>query len=92
MAQESLQSGAEASQGIAFDDFSMLLQKEFKPTDDARANRIETAVQTLAQQALGDANVIGHDVFTTMDAMRAAIDRKLSEQINQIIHNEEFQN
>lgn len=93
MAQETLQSGsaAQGETGVAFDDFAQLLQKEFKPTDDARKSRIETAVQTLAQQALGDANVIGHDVFTTLDAMRSAIDRKLSEQVNLILHNEEFQ-
>lgn len=78
-------------EAFALDDFSALLQKEFKPNDDARKGRIEEAVQTLAQQALADAAVIGDDVFSTVDAMRAALDRKLSEQINQIIHNEEFQ-
>ena len=79
------------AQTFALDDFSALLQKEFKPNDDARKGRIEEAVQTLAQQALANASVIGHDVFTTVDAMRAAIDRKLSEQINLIIHDAEFQ-
>ena len=79
------------AQTFALDDFSALLQKEFKPNDDARKGRIEEAVQTLAQQALANASIIGHDVFTTVDAMRAAIDRKLSEQINLIIHDAEFQ-
>ncbi|MGH7025063.1 MAG: type VI secretion system contractile sheath large subunit, partial [Caulobacteraceae bacterium] len=51
----------------------------------------EQAVQTLAQQALADAKIIGDDVFTTVDAMRAALDRKLSEQVNLIIHNPEYQ-
>ena len=55
----------------ALDEFSSLLQKEFKPNDDARKGRIEEAVQTLAQQALADAAVIGEDVFSTVDAMRA---------------------
>src|SRR5690242_20604722 len=73
------------------DEFTALLNKEFKPGDDARKGRIEIAVQTLAQQALADAAVIGDDVFSTVDAMRSALDRKLSEQINQIIHNESFQ-
>ena len=79
------------AEAFALDDFSALLQKEFKPNDDARKGRIEEAVQTLAQQALADAAVIGEDVFSTVDAMRAALDKKLSEQINLIIHNEEFQ-
>ena len=73
------------------DEFAALLQKEFKPNSDAKKSRIETAVQTLAQQALADARIIGDDVFATVDAMKAALDRKLTEQINQIIHNDEFQ-
>ena len=92
MAQESLQrTEQQGTESVALDDFSALLQKEFKPNDDARASRIEQAVQTLAQQALSDANVIGDDVFTTLDAMRAALDRKLTEQVNQIIHHADFQ-
>ncbi len=93
MAQPMATAAAPDAQGepIQYDDFTMLLQKEFKPNDDARANRIENAVQTLAQQALADAAVIGDDVFATMDAMRAALDRKLSEQVNQILHHAEFQ-
>lgn len=78
-------------EAIALDDFTALIQKEFKPTNEARTSRIEQAVQTLAQQALADAQVIGHDVFTTVDAMKAAIDRKLSEQVNKIIHHPEYQ-
>jgi len=76
---------------VVLDDFTALLQKEFKPNDDARKNRIEEAVQTLAQQALSDAAVIGQDVFSTVDAMRAELDRKLSAQINLIIHHPDFQ-
>ncbi|HEX8365223.1 MAG TPA: type VI secretion system contractile sheath large subunit [Allosphingosinicella sp.] len=79
------------SEAVALDDFTALLQREFKPNDDARRGRIEEAVQTLAQQALADAAVIGEDVFSTVDAMRAALDRKLSEQINLIIHHSDFQ-
>jgi type VI secretion system protein ImpC len=93
MAQEALQNqeALPEAEAVALDDFSSLLEKEFKPADDVRKNRIETAVQTLAQQALTDAAIIGEDVYSTVDAMRSAIDRKLSEQVNQIIHNEDFQ-
>ncbi|MCB2078757.1 MAG: type VI secretion system contractile sheath large subunit [Novosphingobium sp.] len=76
---------------FAPDDFASLLRKEFKPASDERASRIEQAVGTLAQQALADANIVTDDIFTTMDAMRAAIDAKLTEQINKIIHHEEYQ-
>jgi type VI secretion system protein ImpC len=83
--------GVPLAENFAMDDFSALLQKEFKPGDDKRANRIQEAVQTLAQQALSDAAMIGDDVFQTVDAMRAAIDRKLSEQMNAILHHPDFQ-
>jgi type VI secretion system protein ImpC len=92
MAQETVQQTVqEREETVALDDFAALLQKEFKPTDEAKASRIEQAVQTLAQQALGDSQIIGEDVFTTMDAMRAALDRKLTEQVNHILHHPDFQ-
>src|ERR1700712_1160896 len=92
MATEQVQ-GTSASTETEFapDDFSSLLRKEFKPTDDARANRIEQAVATLAQQALADTAIIGDDIFGTLDALRSAIDKTLSAQINKIIHHEDYQ-
>jgi type VI secretion system protein ImpC len=92
MATEQIQGASAATETeFAPDDFSALLRKEFKPADDARANRIEQAVATLAQQALSDSAILGDDIFTTMDALRAAIDKKLTEQVNQIIHHPDYQ-
>ena len=92
MAQETLQqSGGATLESVTVDDFASLLQKEFKPNTDAKQARIEEAVKTLAQQALQDAQIIGDDVFTTVDALKAAIDRKLSEQVNKILHHKDFQ-
>ena len=92
MAQEALQGqGGLATETIALDDFSSLLQKEFKPGDDQRKSRIEEAVQTLAQEALSGVATVGDDVYATIDAMVAALDRKLSEQVNRIIHHPDFQ-
>lgn len=93
MAERAVQGqGAEAAaETLTLDDFTALLEKEFKPNDQTRRDRIEEAVQTLAQQALSDTAVVGEDVFFTVDAMRAALDEMLSEQINEIIHHEEFQ-
>jgi len=92
MAQEVQQEAAVAeAETLVHDDFAALLRKEFKPNTEVREQRIEQAVQTLAQQALADAQIIGDDVFTTVDAMKAAIDRKLTEQINLIIHHADFQ-
>ena len=80
-----------ATHEAALDDFTSLLQKEFKAGSDAKQARIEQAVKTMAQQALEDTAVIGQDVYMTVDALKAAIDRKLTEQVNLILHHPEFQ-
>src|SRR5262249_27225738 len=72
-------------------DFGSLLQKEFKPRSDEARSAVESAVLTLAQQALANTQVIGKDVTKSIQAMIAAIDAKLTEQINLIIHNEDYQ-
>ncbi len=72
------------------DDFAALLQKEFKPKTDHAKSAVETAVHTLAQQALADTKLIGNDVFKTIEGMIAAIDKKLTEQINLIMHHDDF--
>lgn len=72
-------------------DLASLLQKEFKPKSDDAKSAVEAAVQTLAQQALSQTQLIGSDVVKSIEAMIAVIDQKLSEQINQILHHEDFQ-
>ncbi len=72
-------------------DLASLLNKEFKPKSDDAKSAVEQAVQTLAQQALANTKLIGNDVVASIEAMIAAIDKKLSEQINQIMHHDDFQ-
>ncbi|WP_233853362.1 type VI secretion system contractile sheath large subunit [Paraburkholderia sp. HD33-4] len=72
-------------------DFANLLQKEFKPKSEKAKEAVETAVRTLAEQALRDTNVISGDVLATIESLIAQIDEKLTAQVNQIIHSEEFQ-
>jgi type VI secretion system protein ImpC len=72
-------------------EFASLLNKEFKPQTDRAKREVELAVQTLAEQALAGVKLIKGDVVKTIESMIAEIDRKLSEQINVILHNEEFQ-
>ncbi|MFP4044332.1 MAG: type VI secretion system contractile sheath large subunit [Rhodosalinus sp.] len=92
MAEEATQAAEAATQTEAGEsDFESLLQKEFRPRTDTARTAVESAVKTLAQQALENASLISEDVLHSIEAMKAEIDRKLSEQINQIIHHEEFQ-
>jgi type VI secretion system protein ImpC len=84
-------SSALAGATLEGNDFTALLSKEFKPKTDEARGAVEQAVQTLAQQALANTTLIGDDAIKSIAAMIAAIDRKLSEQVNLIIHQEEFQ-
>ncbi len=86
-------SSSSALTGVAFEgsDLASLLQKEFKPKTEEAKSAVEAAVQTLAQQALSQTQLISSDVVKSIEAMIAAIDAKLTEQINQILHHEDFQ-
>lgn len=80
-------------QGLTYsqDEFSALLNKEFRPRSDQAREAVENAVKTLAQQALENSVTSSSDAYHTIQALIAEIDGKLTQQINQIIHHEEFQ-
>jgi type VI secretion system protein ImpC len=82
---------APAAERVEFGDFASLLQKEFKPKTDTAKEAVATAVQTLAEQALVNTALISSDALRTIEAVIAAIDAKLTEQINKIIHHPDFQ-
>ncbi len=70
--------------------FESLLTKEFKPKSDAMSESIKEAVNTLAGQALADTGVVSEDAVKTIEAIIAELDKKLTEQINLIMHHEDF--
>ncbi len=80
-----------ATETLEVSDFSSLLQREFKPKSDQAKEAVESAVRTLAEQALQQTTLISKDVIKSIESMIAAIDHKLTEQLNQIIHHPEFQ-
>ena len=88
---EATQSAAAAPVAIEADQLGTLLQKEFKPkTNQARA-AVESAVRTLAEQALRETAVVSDDVIGTIKAIIAEIDHTLTQQVNVILHHEKFQ-
>ena len=93
MAEETLSQASPSLQGIEYEggEFASLLNKEFKPKTDEAKSAVEQAVLTLAQQALSQTNLIGSDVIVSIESMIAEIDKKLSEQVNAILHHAEFQ-
>ena len=76
---------------IAVDEFSSLLNKEFKPKTDEAKSAVESAVRTLAEMALKDTASVSDDVIKTVQSLIASIDKKLTDQINVILHHADFQ-
>jgi type VI secretion system protein ImpC len=72
-------------------EFQSLLNKSFKPKTDQAKSAIASAVTTLAEQALKNTTLISDDVLKSIRSMIAAIDKKLTEQVNLILHHEDFQ-
>lgn len=91
MSNPSQQPLQQAQQTWDQDEFSALLNKEFRPKSDQARAAVESAVKTLAQQALENSVTVSNDAYRTIQALIAEIDEKLSHQVNQIIHHEEFQ-
>ena len=90
-AQTDAEGQAEGATTIETGDFASLLTKEFKPKSDRSKEAVENAVQTLAEQVLQDSTVISDDVIGSIEAIIAEIDQKLTEQVNAIMHHEDFQ-
>jgi len=82
--------GAAAPAAGEVSEFEALLFKDFRARDPEKQTAVQNAVRTLAQQALASTKLISDDVTKTISAMIAELDRKLSEQINLIMHDENF--
>lgn len=91
MADEARESQGQPAQALTTDEFANLLAKEFKPKSERAKEAVTTAVQTLAETVMQDAVTISDDVVATIQSIIAEIDKRLSDQINLILHHEEFQ-
>jgi type VI secretion system protein ImpC len=91
MAESQVQSPQSEDLLLEGSELTMLLQKEFKPKTEEAKGAVEQAVRTLAEQALAQTKLIGKDVVKSIESIIAEIDRKLSEQINLILHHQDFQ-
>jgi type VI secretion system protein ImpC len=92
MAEKQKETQAKAATGVTeTSEFASLLHKEFRPKTDRAAEEIESAVQTLAQYVLRDTALVSTDAVASIESLIAQIDKKLTEQINKIMHHEDFQ-
>lgn len=83
--------GQAGSTVFANDEFASLLQKEFRPKSDTAKTAVEEAVKTLAEQALANTGLVSDDALRSIEAIIAALDKTLTAQVNEILHNDEFQ-
>lgn len=72
-------------------EFSSLLTKEFKPKTERAKEAVETAVTTLAEYVMKGVPIISEDAIQTIQSIIAEIDKKLTTQVNAIIHHPDFQ-
>jgi type VI secretion system protein ImpC len=88
-----LENTQQAAEAVTLEsgEFSSLLNKEFKPKSDRAKEAVESAVSTLAEFVLKGVTTVSDDAVKTIEAIIAEIDRKLTEQVNLIMHHEDFQ-
>lgn len=73
-------------------EWTSLLQKKVKAKSSREKDTVTAAVQTLAESILKDQALVTDDALKTIRSLIAEIDSKLTAQVNEIIHHEEFQN
>src|SRR6187401_524755 len=91
MADPKAQQDAQSIGTIEANEFDSLLKREFKPKTDEAKEAVERAVRTLAEQALAQTTLISPDVTKSIEAIIAQLDKKMTEQINVILHHADFQ-
>ncbi|HWB04362.1 MAG TPA: type VI secretion system contractile sheath large subunit [Verrucomicrobiales bacterium] len=75
---------------LELSEFDRLLDKSFQPKTDEAKGAVRSAVAVLAEEALKGTSVRQQDSITYIQAVIAEIDRKLSKQLNLILHHEEL--
>ncbi|MDR3338047.1 MAG: type VI secretion system contractile sheath large subunit [Treponema sp.] len=87
-AQEKLD--ALSAETLEMSDFEKLLNQEFKPKSEEATAAVQGAVKTLVSQALENASLVSNDTVKTIEGIIAELDKKLSAQVNLVIHHAEF--
>jgi type VI secretion system protein ImpC len=83
------QTGAQAAEAVATEQVN-LLDQVVAATKQTEPDRAQELVKTLVEQALTGTVTFDRNLTRTFDRAIQAIDRKMSEQLNQIIHHEKF--
>ncbi|MDR2096674.1 MAG: type VI secretion system contractile sheath large subunit [Treponema sp.] len=90
MAENQVNLEALNAETLEMSEFEMLLNQEFKPKSEEAGSAVQGAVKTLVTQALENASLVSGDSLKTIEGIIAELDKKLSEQVNLIIHHPDF--
>src|SRR6516164_7946843 len=82
--QSAASAAAETVEGVSILDQVVAATKQTEP------DRAQELVKTLVQEALAGTVTFDKNLTRTFDQAIAAIDRKLSAQLNEIVHHEKF--
>lgn len=80
-----------AAASMELSDFDKLINEEFKPKSEEADRAVKGAVRTLVTQALESANIVSGNAVKTIEGIISELDAKLSAQVNEIIHNKDFE-
>jgi len=72
-------------------EFDALLKGAFRPRDREQEEQIRGAVDVLVEQALQNTKLVSSDAIRSIQAMIAALDKKLTEQVTLILHHADYQ-
>lgn len=90
MAETLKQADVLKAESLEMSDFEKLLNQEFKPKSEEATSAVQGAVKTLVGQALANTALVSNDVVKTIEGIIAELDKKLSDQVNLIIHHPDF--
>ncbi|WP_323122822.1 type VI secretion system contractile sheath large subunit [Burkholderia alba] len=73
------------------DDLKGILRRSFRPRTNEAAEAVQSAVETLLTYARRSRVVVREDVAQTIEQLVAELDKKISSQLTQVLHNKRFQ-
>lgn len=72
-------------------EFSDILKQKIKPRNETARREVDSAVGALVREAMRNQSVVAEDAIDTINELISQLDQKLTAQVNEIIHHEEFQ-
>ncbi|HFI5335087.1 TPA: type VI secretion system contractile sheath large subunit [Serratia liquefaciens] len=80
-----------SEENSAENELDSLIRRSFRPRTNEASEAVRRAINTLSEYASKGKVKVCHDVVLTIESLISQIDDQLSKQMNDILHNKEFQ-